>query len=129
MMEVVVATVIITLALTAAAGMFIQSVQAVSSAASCTAAANLAQKQLELLKTKDKTYWTNHAVDPDIPWQDIGETLPLAINQINYTARTQSSISPENRYLIQVVVTVSWTDPGKRVQQVVQMTAFYPMIE
>ncbi|MEN6566020.1 MAG: prepilin-type N-terminal cleavage/methylation domain-containing protein [Veillonellales bacterium] len=128
MLEVVVATVIISLALVAAAGMFIQSTRANSSAADYTVAANLAQKQLELLKNKDVSYWTIHANDPNIPWQDTGETLPLTINRISYTITTQSTVSPENSYLVQVVVTVSRTDPGNSSQQTVQMTSFYPLI-
>ncbi|MEN6413518.1 MAG: prepilin-type N-terminal cleavage/methylation domain-containing protein [Veillonellales bacterium] len=128
MLEVVIATVIISLALVAAAGMFIQSTKANSSAADYTVAANLAQKQLELLKNKDVSYWTIHASEPNIPWQDTGETLPLTINQIRYNITTQSTVSPENSYLVQVVVTVSWTDPGKNSQRTVQMTAFYPLI-
>lgn len=128
MVEVVVATVIISLALVVAAGMFIQSTKANSSAADYTVAANLAQKQLELLKNKDISYWTIHAGDTNIPWQDTGETLPITINQISYNITTVSTVSPENNYLVQVLVTVYWTDPGKSSQQTVQMTAFYPLI-
>lgn len=121
MAEVVIAIMIIGIALIAIAGMFIQSTNATSGAAEYTAATNLAQKQLELLKLQPYTYWKNIAVTTTIAWQGtVGETDP-------YSVATTASVSAENSNLVEVVVVVSWTQQGQSRQ--VQLTAFYSKVQ
>ena len=121
MAEVVIAIMIIGIALIAITGMFIQSTKATSGAAEYTAATNLAQKQLELLKLQPHTYWKNMIVTTAIAWQGtVGETDP-------YSVATTATVSAENSNLVEVVVVVSWTQQGQPRQ--VQLTAFYSKVQ
>lgn len=127
MVEVIVATVIISVALVAISGMFINSTIANRKAADYTVAANLAQKQMELLKVQPSSYWAAISVFPkNISWQDSSETTPLSINNITYTITTTADVCSEDSNLVQVTVAVSWDDRG--VSRALQLTTFYAKI-
>lgn len=120
MADVVLAIMIIGIALIAIAGMFIQSTRATWGAADYTEAISLAQKQLELLKLKPATYWSNLTLPATLGWQGtVGETSP-------YSVVTTASVSSENNNLVEVIVVVSWTQQGQ--SQQVQLTSFYSMV-
>ena len=131
MLEVVIATLIITVALVAAVGILMTSTQANSNAAEYTVAASLAQKQLELLKTKDPgNYWSKLELSSpsEISWQDNNEAIPLKVNNVSYNVKTIASSCPENSNLVQVTVTVIWNNTGSRPESNVQITTSYPKI-
>jgi len=127
MVEVLVATVLIGVALLALANLFIQSTSATSSAAADTVAANLAQKQLELLKAKNYQYWASLTNNSSIAWQDNSESMPIVLNQVSYTIDTVATTSVIDNNLVQVTVTVQWTERGRN--RSVQLTTFYSKIE
>jgi len=117
LIEVVITTVIITIALVAAVGMFIQSTRANANAEKYTVAVSLAQKQLEFLKSrKGTTDWVNIAlpgtgeIELDAAWQsEVNNTLLL--NHTTYTLHSWAEACPEDSAnLIQVRVTVAWSD-------------------
>jgi len=124
LIEVLVAIVIITVALVPIAGMFIQSTQATRNASQFTVATNLAQEQLELLKSWTPLKWTT-ATSP-VPWQGTGAS-PIELNNVNYDVETVVNPCPEinSANLVQVTVTVSWNSGSSGS---VVMTAFYPKI-
>ena len=117
LVEVIVATVIISVALVAMIGMFISSTIANRSAADYTVATNLAQQQLEVLKTKPTNYWATTTNIPDI-------SQPVGIPPYTYTIRTTVSACPEDpTNLVEVVVKIIWTDRGA--SRSLQATTFY----
>lgn len=131
MLEVVIATLIITVALVAAVGMFISSTQANADAAEYTVAASLAQKQLEMLKTKDPiNYWSkiDLSTPSEISWQDSTQSLPLKVNNVSYNVKTVAANCPENANLVQVTVTVSWNKSSPRPDSSVQITTSYSKV-
>ncbi|KYZ77073.1 hypothetical protein AXX12_02755 [Anaerosporomusa subterranea] len=121
LVEVLVAIIIISVALTAVAAMFVPATAAYSSAADYTVAANLAQKQLELLKTQPSTFW-NGALPRTLSWQGT-ETLPINLNGIDYQITTQVLAIPTSNSLVEVQVTVNWSK-GTKVQSM-QMVALF----
>ena len=127
MIEVIVATVIISIALVAAVGMFIQSTQANASASDYTVAVNLAQKQLEMLKTtQTPADWAGLSLPCDMPWQDTAAMPPRTLNHITYNITTTVVQSVEDSTnLVEVIVQVNWVRGGNHS---VQMTAAYPKI-
>lgn len=121
LIEVLVATVIISVALVALGGMFIQATRANSQASQITTATNLAQEQLDLLKSWTKEDWVAYA-PLVIPWKGTG-TSPVLQNNVNYTVTTVvEACTEDNIHLVQVKVTVSWPQGGNGIV----MTAFYP---
>ncbi|HEY3423198.1 MAG TPA: type II secretion system protein [Negativicutes bacterium] len=129
MVEVVFTTVIISLALVAAVGLFIQATLANGSAADYTVAANLAQKQVALLNANYTAAQWNAMTLPnnDIPWQDTnyGESVPILLNNRLYNVTTSVIACPEDASnLVEVTVNVTWT--GRGATQSVQITTAFP---
>ncbi len=104
--EALVASVIVSVALAAIAGMFICSLQTTAIAAEYTTAANLAQEKMELLAAMDP------AVFPAATFND--EKIPL--NHRLFFRQTiidvRSDLDAGNG-LIQATVRVSWQESGK----------------
>ena len=124
MIEVVIAIVIISIALVAAGGMFIQATRANTSASQYTAATALAQEQLERLKQQPSTYWKGLTVPRDISLES-GGISSVTLNSVAYTITTNAKTCPEDATnLVQVEVTVSWNSNANSVM----MTGFYPKI-
>lgn len=115
--EVIVATVIISVALVAVVGMFIRSTQANMVAAEITAATNLAQQQLELLKAESHEFWQNQPIP--VIQKDI------RLNEVQYSVKAnvyQNSTIHES--LVKVVVQVRWRNDKE-----LEMTALFPRIQ
>ncbi|MBP1763213.1 MAG: hypothetical protein H6Q65_271 [Firmicutes bacterium] len=104
--EALVASVIVSVALAAIAGMFICSLQANAIAADYTTAANLAQEKMELLA----------AMDPAVLFSTTFNDEEISLNNILFFRRTviqvRSDLDAGNR-LIQATVQVSWHTAGK----------------
>lgn len=80
LMEAVVAIFIVSTALTAISGLFIQSLRAIAAASEYTLATAQAQEQLELFKVKDDLFWDNitfpYQVGPErVPGNDFRQTV------------------------------------------------------
>lgn len=121
---VLIAAMIIGLAFVALLNLSIAGTKTTVAAADYTVAANLAQKQLELLKTKDRTFWATYKAHPDIPWQDAAQANPVTLNHRTYSIHTRSEISHEDEQLAMVTVTVTWRDPAKK-DQILQLIMLY----
>ena len=118
--EVMLAMVIISVALVAISGMFTQAIQADIRAKNYTVAANLAQKQLELLKIKPPEYWAGRALPAVIPWCDQAQ-LPSS----RYTLTT-NAVATGYEGLVEVRVTVSWLERG--IDNKLQFVTLYPAL-
>ena len=116
--EVMLAIFIMSVALVAISAMFIQAIQAGVMANHYTVAANLAQKQLELLKIHPPEYWTGITLPAVILWGD-----PSQIPSLHYTLTTNAIPSAINSHLIQVTVIASWQE--RNVQCSVQFVTLY----
>lgn len=117
MVEVLLAILVISIALTAATSMFIQSTKANVAGSEITNATALAQKQIELLKIQPTTFWSSLDAPPQsIDWQDSSETMPLTKNNVAYTVTTTTSNTALDSNLVQVTVEVSWS--GKTISMV-----------
>lgn len=123
MIGVLIASMIIGLAFVAFLNLSISSTKATSSAADYTVASNLAQKQLEILKTKDKSFWINHITDLNIPWQDSAQSNPVHINNTDYLITTRSEASVEDSQLVKVTVAVQWREQEN--DQLLQVIMLY----
>ena len=123
MVDIVLAVIITSVALTAVAALFVPATVNYSNAADYTAAVNLAQKQLELLKVRPSSVWAAESVPCSIEWQDVTESLPIRLNNVDYQVETQVLSTTVSNFLVEVQVTVNWTR-GK-IPQTIQMTAFY----
>ena len=136
LIEVVIAMVIISIALVAATGMFIQATRANSEAEQYTTATTLAQEQLERLKktANDSSadtagylaYWKTFNVGSTI--NRLGGTganpNSVPLNNITYTVTT-TVVSVDNpARLVEVKVEVTWSGTKS-----VVMTALYPKIK
>ncbi|WP_371371397.1 hypothetical protein [Sporomusa aerivorans] len=126
MAEVVLAVMITGIALLTIAGIFAQATLGNKNAAEYTAATNLAQKQLELLKRKPPSYWEDPSLPARLEWQDASETLPVNIKGVAYYVTTTASTSVEDSNLIETVVVVTWSHSEKIYK--VALTAFYSKI-
>jgi len=104
--EVTLAMLIISVALVPIASMFTQAIQADMMAHHYTVAANLAQKQLELLKTQPPEYWATCSPPCSIPWQDSTQPVPS-----RYTILT-TGVATHHDSLVEVRVMVSWRERG-----------------
>lgn len=125
LVEVLIAIVIISIGMVAVAGVFIPATANYSNAADYTAAVNLAQKQLELLKTWKPDNWK--AAGATIVWQDDDDPMPINLNGIDYMVETKKvSPSSVSNSLVEVNVTVSWSRGGKG--QSIQLVAYYSQI-
>lgn len=115
--EILLAICIISVALTAIFGMFTQAIQADLRAKDYTVAANLAQKQLELLKTHPPGYWADLTLPAVIAWSDQGQPP-----NSRYTVLT-NAVATNHDSLAQVTVTVSWEGRGS--EQTIQFLTLY----
>jgi prepilin-type N-terminal cleavage/methylation domain-containing protein len=97
MIEVLIATAVISVALVAAAGMLIQSTQATAQAAQYTAATSLAQGKLEKIKAGVAT--------------PAHETIPQ--NGTEYTVDWVETVWPDDDRLYSETVTVTWQERGQ----------------
>lgn len=100
MIEVVIAIVIASIALVAAAGMFIQATKVSSEAEQYTTATALAQEQLERLKQQPYTFWAAPTFSPN--------PYTVTLNNVVYTVTTVTETGDDSAHLVQVKVTVSW---------------------
>ena len=118
LVESLLAILVITIALTAATLMYVQSSKAGVVSVETSTATALAQKQMELLKTQPATYWAALTLTSphDIVWQDTSQTMPLVKNNISYTVTTTASQATQDISLVQVTVQVSWS--GKSISLV-----------
>ena len=80
LVESLLAILVITIALTAATVMYVQSSKAGVVSVETSTATALAQKQMELLKTQPATYWASLTLTSpqNIAWQDTSQPMPLA---------------------------------------------------
>ena len=99
MIEVLVATVVISVALLVVAGMFIQSTNMAANSADYTAATAIAQDYLEQIKAGLRI----------APFASETTTL----NNVTYTVMPQETVSDIDSRLYQETVTVSWTQRGR----------------
>jgi type II secretory pathway pseudopilin PulG len=112
---------IISIALLAITILFTQALQTEKVASDYTLAANLIQKQLELLKCKAPAYWAGLEFPCTIPWQDGLLPPPKA-----YELTTQAAISAQDSHLIEVTVTAAWKEKAKDYS--IQFVSFYSTI-
>lgn len=117
--EVALGILIISIALVPISGMFIQAIQSNAMAREYTTVANLAQKQLELLKINSPTYWANLTLPCVIPWQDEAQR-PAA--KYSFTTRAVSF----NNQLVQVSVIALWQERGR--DCTLQFVTLYPTL-
>ena len=118
LVESLLAILVITIALTAATVMYVQSSKAGVASVETSTATALAQKQMELLKTQPATYWAALTLTSpqNIAWQDTSQTMPLVKNNISYTVTTTAEQATQDISLVQVTVQVSWS--GKSISLV-----------
>jgi len=119
--EVMLAMVIMSVALLAISGMFTQALQADMLAHHYTVAANLAQQQLELLKTQPPGYWAGLSLPAVIPWSN-QEQLPAS----RYTVVTNAVAATAADSLVEVRVIVSWQERGTECK--VEFATLYPAL-
>jgi len=115
--EVLLAIFIMSVALTAIAGMFTHVIQVDLMAKDYTVATNLAQRQLELLKTHPPEYWADLTLPAVIAWSDQGQPP-----NSRYTVLT-NAVATNRDNLAQVTVTVSWE--GRGVERTIQFVTLY----
>lgn len=99
MIEVLVATVVISVALLVVAGMFIQSTNMTANSADYTAATAIAQDYLEQIKA-------GLLIAPFA-------TETTTLNNVTYSVMPQETVSDLDSRLYQETVTVSWTQRGR----------------
>ena len=119
--EVILSIFVISVAIVAICGMFIQAVLASTMAKHCTEATNLAQKQLELLKINPPEYWASITLPRTIPWQDNTQ-----IPSYPYDIRTKASVYPMDDHLVEITVTVCWQE--RTTECKIQFVALYPIL-
>lgn len=125
--EVLVAVIIISIGIVAAGAVFIPTTASYVQAADYTVATNLAQKQLELLKTWNADNWRNALPLGAIEWQ--GEEppdKPINLNGVDYTVETKVSDASVSNALVEVTVTISWSRGGK--PQQAEFIAYYSKV-
>lgn len=129
LIEVLVATVIIAVAVTTAAGLVIRSVKGSSSAAKYTVAASLAQRQVEYLKgSRTAADWAELKI-PDTGEVELGsawlceENRTIVLNHTTYSLTSLASTCPEDSAdLVQVRVVVAW---GGKAGESIDITTFF----
>ncbi|WP_378956339.1 type II secretion system protein J [Pelosinus sp. sgz500959] len=117
--EVTLAIFIISVALIPISGMLIQAIQSNTMAREYTIVANLAQKQLELLKIHSPTYWAGLSLPYNIPWQD---EMKEPGDKYKFTTKAVSV----NANLVKVTVTALWQERGTDCR--VEFMTLYPTL-
>lgn len=120
LIDVVVATLIVSIALVPIAGLFLQAIMTNRLAQDYTQATDLAQKQLELLKIHPSEYWNNLSLPCTIPWQDT-RNLPPPRYKV-----TTTGLSIADEPLVQVLVTINWQEGSKEYN--LQFVTLYPTL-
>ncbi|VBB06875.1 Hypothetical protein LUCI_2112 [Lucifera butyrica] len=109
---------IVSVALLAIAGVFLQTTKANTAASRRTVAAGLAQQQMENLKQQPDAFWDvhNNSSETQVQTGPQGE---------NYTMRTDYAVAEDTDKgkLIQATVTVSWKEAGSNPS--VQLVTYY----
>ncbi len=105
--EVVIAILIISIALLGISSMFVQASLTVTDSGSTTIAANYAQEQMEILKTKNAAWWSDskNCSSTGVATTITKDGYTLAMTMID------STISPK---LAKGTVVVSWTERDAR---------------
>jgi Tfp pilus assembly protein PilV len=119
--EVLIATIIISIGLVAVATIFVPATINYGNAADYTVATNLAQKQIELLKAQPISFW-NVTLPFAVDWQG-KEVQPINLNTINYQVTTKALPVGASNSLVEVQVTVSWLKGNK--PHTMQVVAFF----
>lgn len=109
---------IISVALLVISSLFTQALQIEKVASNYTIAANLMQKQLELLKCRVPSYWAGQNLPCTIPWQDHHLQPPA-----EYEITTHAVASSINSHLVEVTVTAAWQEKDKDYSM--QFVTFY----
>lgn len=110
-MDAVLAVFIIGVSFIAIAGIFLQSSQASASAIRYTAATNIAQQQMELLKQRSTAFWSNPQLPGSLPW--LGKESELTVNHTKFFILTTiDQIDAIDTTLVKVTVKVSWQEKG-----------------
>jgi Tfp pilus assembly protein PilV len=115
------AIVIISIALLAISALFTQAIVVDMVANHYTIAGNLAQQQLELLKSQPTAYWSTLAVPCTIAWQDATQLPPP-----EYTVTTSAAISTANDQLVAVTVNVCWVE--RSANRSLEFVTLYPLL-
>lgn len=118
--DVLVAMMLISIAIIPICWLFLQAIQTDQIARNHTTATNLAQKQLELLKTHSTEYWRNLPLSCSIPWQDKNQLPPST-----YVITTTGMTSGEDP-LVHVIVTVAWQEGYK--ERNLRFVTLYPKL-
>lgn len=119
--DVTLAIFIISIALLVITSLIIQALQIEKAASDYTIAANLIQKQMELLKCKVPAYWAGLGLPCTIPWQDNNMPPPAA-----YELTTYAAISTLDNHLVEVTVSAAWKERNKDYSM--QFVTFYSNI-
>lgn len=118
MADVMLAMLLLSIAILPIARLFTQAMGVDRLAQHYTVATNLAQQQLELLKTQPPAYWRNPTLF--IPWQDSWHPVPAT-----YQLTTHSGPLPDES-LVQVTVTITWQEGGNDYS--LQFITWYPTV-
>ena len=118
LVDIVVAVFLLSVTLVPILGLFIHAIKLDTLAKEYTIATNLAQKQLELLKTHTSDYWKDVTLPCTIPWQDHNQLPPAS-----YIVTT-TGLSLPDKPLVQVTVIVTWQEYGNNYN--LQFVTFYP---
>jgi len=113
MLEVLTAVVMM-MALAAIAGLILQSVRLTAAAADHTTAVNLAQQQLEELKSAEGDC------------RLVSAARPVIINNRQFLIETVAEDSAEHSQLTKVTVTVSWHRQAGRSLELIMLYDFHP---
>ena len=113
LLEVLIAIIIISVGVVAVAGVFLPATASYAIAGDYTVASNLAQKQLELLKSFTAAEWDNALAQTTIGWQgeEAAPNNTIRLNSMDYGIETTVKVpdADTSNSLIQVTVKVSWT--------------------
>ena len=124
-LEILIAAIIISVGFASAAAVFIPATANHAIAADYTVAANLAQKQLELLKTVKPAEWNNALLLGSLAWQG-EESNPISVNDIKYTVITEVASANASNLLVKATVIVSWARNGR--MENMQFISFYSKV-
>lgn len=123
--DAVVAVFIVGVSLVAIAGIFMQSSQASARAVRYTAATNIAQQQMELLKQRSTDFWRNPQLPNSLPW--LGKERELIVNHTNFFVLTTiDQIDAIDTTLVKVTVRVSWQEKGST--KYIQLLTYFSKI-
>ncbi len=122
LVDVIIAFLILSVALVPILGMFIQALRVEALAGSYNTASNLAQTQLELLKSQPPEYWNGLELPCTISWQDSSQLPPPVYDLKTYAVTTAAS-----NHLVQVTVVVYWQESS--IDYSAEFITFYSKIE